>query len=90
MKTGDIVEVQGGYFKSDNGLFIIVHSPGDINWYGNDWCLKRLNKNLTPSKSKYKMAFFPLSVTISDRVKAEQAKEHNAKYATIRVIKQGD
>ena len=27
MKTGDVVEITGVYFKNDNGLFRIEHSP---------------------------------------------------------------
>lgn len=39
IKTGDIVKIEGGYFKADNGLFRVEHAPGDPNWLGKDWCL---------------------------------------------------
>ena len=29
IQTGDVVLVSGGYFKSDNGLFAVIHAPGD-------------------------------------------------------------
>ena len=41
IKTGDIVEVAGAFFKNDNGLYFVEHSPGDPSWSGQDHCLKR-------------------------------------------------
>ena len=87
MKKGDIVKIEGGYFKADNGLFRIVHAPGDPDWCGHDWCLHRINKNGTASASKHKTAFWPLMVTVSSYEKRIQAKAHNAKHAKIEVIK---
>jgi len=88
MKTGDIVKIQGGYFKSDNGIFKIIHSPGDKNWSGKDWCLYRCNKDLSISKSKYKTAFWPLMITISSNQKYLLARKHNLEHATIEIIKE--
>ena len=88
IKTGDIVRIEGGYFKADNGLFRVEHAPGDANWNGKDWCLHRINKDYTPSKSKYKIAFWPLTVTVSSYQKCYEAKRHNAEHATIEVIRQ--
>ena len=34
IKTGDIVEISGAYFKNDNGLYFVTHSPGDPTWSG--------------------------------------------------------
>jgi hypothetical protein len=63
IKTGDIVKVEGGYFKADNGLFKVEHAPGDPNWLGNDWCLHQVKKDGTPSAGKHTTAFWPLMVT---------------------------
>lgn len=60
IKTGDIVVITGGFFKADNGRFRVIHSPGDPDWYGKDYCLERCNKNGTPSNSKYRTAFWPI------------------------------
>lgn len=87
IKTGDIVKIEGGYFKTDNGLFRVTNTPGDPNWFSKSWCLCRVNKDGTESKSKYRIAFWPLMVTVSNRQKKYEAKQHNAKYATIEVIK---
>ncbi len=87
IKKGDIVKIAGGYFKSDNGLFRVIHAPGDPDWLGKDWCLYRINRDGTESKSKYKTAFWPLTVTVSSYQKRCEAKRHNAEHATIEVIK---
>ncbi len=86
IKTGDTVRIKGGYFKSDNGLFLVAHSPGDPDWLGGDWSLRRLKKNGKLSTRKHSMAFWPIFVTVSDRKKRIEAREHNKKYATIEVI----
>lgn len=87
IKKGDIVKIEGGYFKSDNGIFRVEHAPGDPNWLGKDWCLYKINKNGTESKSKYKTAFWPLMITTNSYQKCCEAKQHNAEHATIEVIK---
>jgi len=86
MKTGDIVEVRGAYFKSDNGLYKIEHSPGDANWCGDDYCLKLINKDGTYSTRKYNLCFYPLKSYVTDWRKRQDAKAHNAENATIEVI----
>ena len=86
IKTGDVVIITGGFFKADNGRFRVIHSPGDPDWYGKDYCLERCNKNGTPSKSKYRTAFWPIMVTVNDRFKKIEAKEHNKEHAEIEVV----
>ncbi len=86
IKTGNVVMITGGYFKSDNGMFRVIHSPGDDDWYGKDYCLEKCNKNGSPSKSKYKTAFWPIMVTINDHFKKLEAKAHNTAHAEIEVI----
>lgn len=85
IRTGDIVEVNGGFFKSDNGRFVVTHSPGDPSWCGLDHCMHKLNKNGTLSKAKGHTAFWPIMVTVLGD-KRWEAKEHNAKFATIEVV----
>ena len=86
LKTGQIVKIEGGYFKSDNGIFLVGNSPNDPNWLGSDYSLRKCNKHGVESKNKYAVAFFPLMVTVSSREKRLLAREHNAKNATIEVI----
>lgn len=86
MRTGDIVEITGGFFKRDNGFYFIERTPGDINWNGKDYLLKRICRNGSISKARDNIAFWPLSVMINDRFKKMEAKEHNEKHAKIEVI----
>jgi len=86
MKKGDIVRITGGYFKSDNGLYMVEHAPGDPGWLDRAYCLKRVNKDFTPSKRKGSVAFWPLMVTVSDHEKAYKARQHNAEHARIEVV----
>lgn len=85
IRKGDIVEVSGGFFKSDNGRFVVRHVPGDPDWFGRDCSLRRLNKNGTESKAKGRTAFWPIFVTVNGP-KRWEAKEHNEKFATVEVV----
>lgn len=85
LRTGQIVKIEGGYFKNDNGLFRIAHSPGDENWIGSDYSLRKVKKNFEDSEARYNVSFFPLMVSIIDLFKRQIAKEHN-KNATIEVV----
>jgi hypothetical protein len=86
IKTGDIVKIEGGYFKADNGTFLVKHSPGDPSWSGSDYSLRKCNKKGEESETKYATAFWPLMVTVSSRDKRIAAHAHNKEYATIEII----
>lgn len=86
LKTGCIVKIEGGYFKADNGTFLVKHSPGDENWMGSDYCLRKCNKKGEESNTKYSTAFWPLMVTVSSREKRIAAKEHNKANAQIEIL----
>ena len=86
LKTGDIVKIEGGYFKADNGTFVVKHSPGDPSWSGSDYCLSKCNKKGIESESKYSTAFWPLMITTNGYEKRIAAKRHNAEHATIEII----
>ena len=86
IKTGDIVKIEGGYFKRDNGLFLVTRSPGDPSWSDNGYCLHKCTKKGEESKAGNSTAFWPLMVTVSGRVKRIEAHQHNKAHATIEVI----
>lgn len=86
IRTGDVVMIRGGYFKNDNGLFLVIHSAGDPSWTGNDHCLYRLRRDGKISETKYNIAFWPLSAWTNDRWKNAMAHEWNAEHAEIEVI----
>lgn len=87
LKVGQIVKIEGGFFKADNGLFRIANAPENENWGGLDYCLKKVNaKDYSDSTSKYSTAFFPLMVTVNSREKRIEAREHNKANVTIEVV----
>lgn len=88
MKKGDIVRISGAYFKNDNGLWKVEHAPGDPDWFGKEYSLRRLNKNGSPSTAKYNICFWPIMVTVNSREKRMEARAHNAAHAQIEVLVQ--
>lgn len=84
--VNDIVEIQGGYFKTENGRFLVRYVPGTPGWSGNYCSLTRMNKNGTLSKSKGRTQSWPIAVYVNDRDLRATAKEHNAQNATIEVV----
>lgn len=86
LRTGQVVEITGGFFKADNGRFVIVHSPGDDGWIGKEYSLRKVSKKNEFSLAKYATAFWPLSACTSDHFKNIEANAHNAKNAKIEVV----
>lgn len=84
IKSGMIVEISGAYFKSDNGLYYVEHSPGDPGWCGKDHCLKKISKAGKISRAKYNICFWPIMVTVNGP-KYYDAKRWNAENAQIEV-----
>ena len=84
-KTGAIVEISGAYFKNDNGLYFVQASPGDPSWCGSDYSLRRISKAGKISTAKYSLCFWPISVFISNRAKAAEARQWNREHAEIAV-----
>ena len=85
IKTGMIVQINGAYFKNDNGLYYVDHSPGDPGWCGKDHCLKKISKAGKISKAKYSICFWPIMVTVNGP-KYYDAKRWNADHAQIEVM----
>ena len=65
---------------------MVTHSPGDEHWCGKDHALCRCSKKGKLSKGKYRMAFWPLMVTVNDEWKRYKAKRHNVMNAQIEVV----
>lgn len=86
IKKGDVVVISGAYFKCDNGMWVVEHAPGDVDWLGKDYSLRKLNKDGSRSKAKYNICFWPILVNVNSWEKRIAAKEHNAKYAEIEVV----
>lgn len=54
IKTGDVVEIRGAYFKNDNGFWWAENSAGDPNWTGKDYSLRKISKTGKISKASRK------------------------------------
>lgn len=85
MKTGDVVEITGAYFKNDNGLYFVEHSPGDPNWSGRDHCLRRIKRNGELSTAKNNLCFWPISAYVNSRDRRAAANEWNQEHAEIEI-----
>lgn len=86
MRTGHIVEITGSYFKCDNGRHVIVHSPGDEEWAGKDYSLRKLSKKNELSLAKRCIAFWPLVACTNSHFEKIDADAHNRKHAQIEVV----
>ncbi len=85
IKTGDVVEIKGAYFKNDNGLYFVEHSPNEVGWCGSDYSLRKIKKNGQLSTARHNICFWPIAVFVSDRSKAAEARIWNRENATIEV-----
>lgn len=85
IKTGDIVEITGAYFKKDNGYYFVCCVPGDVFWSGSDCCLVHISKSGKISRAKHKFCFWPIDTFVSDWVKRAEAREWNERHAQIEV-----
>lgn len=85
MKTGDVVEITGAYFKNDNGLYFVEHTPGDPNWSGRDHCLRRIKRNGELSTAKDNLCFWPIHIFVNSRDKRATANQWNQEHAEIEI-----
>ena len=85
MKTGDVVEITGAYFKNDNGLYFVEHTPGDPNWSGRDHCLRRIKRNGELSTAKDNICFWPIHAFVNSRDKRAAANQWNREHAEIEI-----
>lgn len=86
IKTGCVVRISNAYFKSDNGLWLVVHAAGDPCWTGNDLCLHKMRRDGKLSETKYSTNFWPLSPVVSDRAKTAAANEWSRENAEIEIV----
>lgn len=86
IRTGHIVKVTGAFFKNDNGLYYVEHSPGDPSWSGQDHCLKKVCKDGRLSKSTRNICFWPIGAFTNDRAKNAQANAWNREHSEIEVV----
>ena len=85
IKTGDVVEITGAYFKNDNGFYYAEHSAGDPGWSGSDHSLRKISKRGKISKAKHNICFWPISVFTNSFETRVTAKAWNKEHAAIEV-----
>lgn len=85
IKTGDVVEITGAYFKNDNGFYYVECSAGDPGWIGCDYCLKKISKRGKISKAKYNICFLPISISTNSFETRVTANAWNKEHAEIEV-----
>lgn len=90
IKTGDIVKIEGAYFKNDNGFWFVENSDGDPNWSGRDHSLRKISKRGKISTASRNLCFWPIMITTNSWEKRALAKSWNAEHATIEVVKDID
>ena len=86
LKTGQIVKIEGSFFKTDNGTYIVKKSPGNPSWCGKDYSLVKCNRKGEESTAKHNICFWPLGVFVNSREKSIEARKHNKENATIEII----
>lgn len=82
IRTGDIVKIDGGYFKTSNGIFYVSNLDTERSLW-----LHRVKKNgeiCVDSASSTQS--WPLSSYCSDPRKNAEARKHNAEHVTIEVV----
>lgn len=86
LKTGQVVEITGAFFKNDNGLWLITNTPGDVNWLGSECALVKVSGSGKISTAKYRHGFWPVSVCLSNPAKRHEANAWNAEHAEVEVV----
>ena len=85
IKTGDVVEITGAYFKNDNGFYYVEHSDGAPGWSGRDHSLRKISKRGKISKAKHNICFWPISISTNSFEIRVTAKAWNQEHAAIEV-----
>lgn len=88
IKAGDIVQVTGAYFKTDNAYYFVEQDGTNPGYLADDSqvTLLKIGKTGKISTAKHNIAFFPLHSYTSDRAKNAAADEWNREHAAIEVI----
>lgn len=84
LKTGQIVEITGGFFKADNGRYVIIKTRTGEGWQHYD--LSKVTKKNEFAIAKDTRAFWPIAPCKNGYELKKEADEHNEKHAQIEVI----
>ena len=85
IKTGDVVEITGAYFKNDNGLYFVSRSAGDAGWCGNYHSLHKISKTGKISKASGASRSWPIAIYTNDYMKRIEGNAWNEEHAAVEV-----
>lgn len=86
IRTGDMVQITGAYFKNDNGLYFVEHSPNDVDWSGNDYSLRKISKRGKISTAKGRICFWPIAIFTNSYEKRVNGNAWNKEHAKIEIV----
>ncbi len=86
IRTGDIVQITGAYFKNDNALYFVYRSPGDCGWLGKYLSLHKISKRGKISTAKNNLCSWPIAIYTNDHFRRAEGNAWNSENATIEVI----
>lgn len=84
IRTGDTVQITGAYFKNDNGLYYVEHSPKDAGWCGSDYSLRKISKR--GKISKRQICFWPIAIFTNSYEKRVNGNAWNKEHAEIEIV----
>lgn len=88
IKAGDIVRIEGAYFKVDNGLWFVEEDGTNPTYNGGDsLTLHRIGTAGKISTAKYATQFWPLVHFCNSPEKNALGNSHDKHFATIEIIK---
>ena len=85
IKLGDVVKIEGAYFKKNNGYWFVEHSAEDTLWSGDDCSLRKMSKSGKLSVTE-EICFWPLTYFCSSSQKNHDARRHDRNHATIEIV----
>ena len=86
--AGDIVRIEGAYFKHDNGLYFVQEDGTNPNYLDRKGLtLKKIRRDGRISEARYSLAFWPLLPPCSDRSKNDASRAWNEQHATIEIVR---
>ena len=83
IRTGMVVRVSNAYHKNDNGLFLVIRTPGDPCWLGDYISLTKISKTGKLSTAKYRLSSWPLTSCANSRSVRYEADAWNQENAKI-------
>lgn len=88
INAGDIVRIEGAFFKNDNGLYFVEQDGTNPGYLADDRevTLKKICRNGKISTGKYNICFFPIKAFVNDKMKCAEAIRWNKAHATIEIV----